>query len=236
MNGVQSIARDTALRFVKRFDEAEVLNRLCEIDSEMTSICEDGSPVAGESSLNSHKTTPKKTPHCSLCGHPGNTTAHRNGACGYCCTPKPDSFKCDCPSCEVEVKVREQKKNEDWHLRVCREISLEQNFPNKDIIELYCCDNHATDSSLTLTWRSPKADLLVEFLGYHLPWQLPYQKAATDSSLTLTWRSPKADLLVEFLGYHLPWQPSYVRQRMLPMLSNFFLREKPDGRTATWAV
>ncbi|KAL9269277.1 Flap endonuclease GEN-like 1-like protein [Drosera capensis] len=197
MNGVQSIGLDTALRFVKRFNEAEVLNRLCEIGSGMTSIYEDGSPVAGESSLNSHKTTPKKTPHCSLCGHPGNTTAHRNGACGYCCpssgsgcTPKPVSFKCDCPSCEVEGKVREQKKNEDWHLRVCRKISLEQNFPNKDIIELYSCDNHATDSSLTLTWKSPKADLLVEFLGYHLP-----------------------------------WQPSYVRQRMLPMLSTVFLRE-----------
>lgn len=41
----------------------------------------------------------------------------------------------------------------------------------------------------------------------------------------LTWESPKTELLVDFLAFHQHWEPSYIRQRMLPMLSTILLRE-----------
>lgn len=42
---------------------------------------------------------------------------------------------------------------------------------------------------------------------------------------SLSWGNPKIGTLVEFLSYHQRWEPSFVRQRMLPMLSTIFLRE-----------
>ncbi|KAK1295998.1 Flap endonuclease GEN-like 1 [Acorus calamus] len=42
---------------------------------------------------------------------------------------------------------------------------------------------------------------------------------------SLLWQSPKIELLVDFLAYHQRWEPSYIRQRMMPMLSTIFLRE-----------
>ncbi|KAM2647313.1 hypothetical protein TB1_000579 [Malus domestica] len=38
----------------------------------------------------------------------------------------------------------------------------------------------------------------------------------------VSWESPKTEMLVQFLTYHQRWGPSYIRQRMLPMLSTIF--------------
>ena len=42
----------------------------------------------------------------------------------------------------------------------------------------------------------------------------------------ILFESPKTEMLVDFLAYHQRWEPSYIRQRMLPMLSTIFFREK----------
>lgn len=39
-------------------------------------------------------------------------------------------------------KEKAQKKQENWRLRVCKKIAMEQNFPNNEIIELYLSNNH----------------------------------------------------------------------------------------------
>lgn len=36
-------------------------------------------------------------------------------------------------------------------------------------------------------------------------------------------------MLIDFLVFHLRWKPSYIRQRMLPMLSTIFLREMANN-------
>lgn len=41
----------------------------------------------------------------------------------------------------------------------------------------------------------------------------------------ISWGSPKTELLVDFLAFHQMWEPSYIRQRILPMLSTIYLRE-----------
>jgi len=41
----------------------------------------------------------------------------------------------------------------------------------------------------------------------------------------LSWNKPDVEALVDFLTYSQNWEPSYIRQRMLPMLSTIYLRE-----------
>lgn len=36
-----------------------------------------------------------------------------------------------------DLKERELKKNENWHLRVCKKISMECHFPCNEITEIY---------------------------------------------------------------------------------------------------
>ncbi|CAN0824626.1 Flap endonuclease GEN-like 1 [Linum grandiflorum] len=47
----------------------------------------------------------------------------------------------------------------------------------------------------------------------------------------ISWQNPETDMLVDFLVIHQHWEPSYVRQRMLPMLSTIYLRDTAE-RTA----
>ncbi|GMH17244.1 hypothetical protein Nepgr_019085 [Nepenthes gracilis] len=203
LGGVQGIGLDTALRFVKCFNHAEVLNSLREIGSGSTSLFERSFLSDGEPSANSDKIPQKKIPHCSFCGHPGNKKSHCKVACKYCCTTtesgcsqKPAGFKCDCSSCDMVHKESDRKKNENWQVRVCRKIAMEQNFPNNDIIEMYCSDKNASDCPGPISWKNPETDMLVDFLVYH---QL--------------------------------WEPSYIRLRMLPMMSTIFLKEMAANRT-----
>lgn len=41
----------------------------------------------------------------------------------------------------------------------------------------------------------------------------------------LGWESPNSESLVDYMGFYQNWEPSYIRQRILPMLSTIFLRE-----------
>lgn len=41
----------------------------------------------------------------------------------------------------------------------------------------------------------------------------------------MSWMNPKTELLIDYLTFTQRWEPSYIRQRMLPMLSTLFLRE-----------
>lgn len=41
----------------------------------------------------------------------------------------------------------------------------------------------------------------------------------------LCWKDPDSDMLVDLLAYYQSWEPSYIRQKMLPMLSTIFLRK-----------
>ncbi|KAM7512037.1 hypothetical protein LguiB_010912 [Lonicera macranthoides] len=212
LNGVQGIGLDTALRFVKSFTEDEVLNRLHEIGRGDTLHFQSGiiygddvTPRSGENSRN------YRLPHCSFCGHPGSKRVHIKFACEYCtsstsmgCTQKPAGFKCNCSSCDLtgqdvwvgawsqERKEKEQKKNENWQIKVCKKIATQENFPNDEIIKMYLNKNQGN------------------FIG---------------GGPLLSWESPKTEMLVDYLAYHQQWDPSYIRQRMVPMLSTIFLRE-----------
>ncbi|XP_057980559.1 flap endonuclease GEN-like 1 [Malania oleifera] len=212
LNGVQGIGLDTALRFVRNFDEDEILNRLHEIGHGDMLLFQDDINSASDFIPSSGVSSPRiKNPHCSLCGHPGSKKSHYKFACEHCktnategCIRKPVGFRCACFSCDADRKEKELKKHENWRIKVCKKISMQHNFPNDEIIDMYLSSHH----------------------GYF---------CANDGPC-LSWESPKMEMLVDFLAYHQLWEPSYIRQRMLPMLSTIFLREKASNPTKSLLI
>lgn len=49
--------------------------------------------------------------------------------------------------------------------------------------------------------------------------------SAVKDGPSVSWQSPKTEMIVDFLVFHQNWEPSYIRQRILPMLSTIYLRE-----------
>ncbi|KAI3510884.1 hypothetical protein L1887_18021 [Cichorium endivia] len=71
--GVQGIGIETALSFVKSFNEDEVLERLCGLRTgNMPSMAYEGNSVQNLD----ENTTKIKLSHCSLCGHPESKRSH----------------------------------------------------------------------------------------------------------------------------------------------------------------
>lgn len=150
LNGVQGIGLEKALRFVQSFGEDEILNQLHEISKGNSPSLQIVSKVVDEIMLFPDESPARsKTSHCSFCGHPGSKRAHFKSSCEYCgtstsqgCTRKAEGFKCNCSSCNKDRKEKEQQKHESWHIKVCNKISMEPNFPNDDIIQMYLCNKH----------------------------------------------------------------------------------------------
>ncbi|XP_030533748.1 flap endonuclease GEN-like 1 isoform X2 [Rhodamnia argentea] len=200
LRGVQGIGVDKALRFVKTFSEEEILNSLKEIGNGEKMLCEGKAGSADDPLHGSDSITPKqRQSHCSFCGHPGSKRDHFKFSCANCitgddagCLKKPDRFKCDCSSCNMDRKRKEQKKHESWRIKVCERITLEPNFPNNEIITMYLSTNHGY------------------FDGSGGP--------------RISWNRPQSEMLVDFLAFHQRWEPSYIRQKLVPMMSTIYLR------------
>lgn len=201
LRGVQGIGVDTALRFVKTFSEEEILNSLKEIGNGEKLLCEGDAGSADDPLHGSDSISPKPRPsHCSFCGHPGSKRDHFKFSCADCitgdgpgCLKKPYKFKCDCSSCNMDRKRKEQKKHESWRIKVCERITLEPKFPNDEIIKMYLSNNH----------------------GYFDGSSGPH----------ISWDRPRSEMLVDFLAFHQRWEPSFIRQKLLPMMSTIYLRD-----------
>ncbi|KAL5859811.1 hypothetical protein ACOSQ4_001107 [Xanthoceras sorbifolium] len=201
LSGVQGIGLDTALQFVQNFSEDEILNILHDIGNKDTPQRQDDLKYTDDATACSNESSPKtKTSHCSFCGHPGSKRAHFKFSCEFCnnggiegCIKKSVGFKCNCSHCDKNRKEKEQKRYENWWIKVCNKINMESNFPNDEIVEMYLCDNHG------------------------------HFTAKADPSIS--WRCPKTEMLVDFLIFHQHWEPSYIRQKVIPMLSTIYLRE-----------
>ncbi|XP_038970621.1 LOW QUALITY PROTEIN: flap endonuclease GEN-like 1 [Phoenix dactylifera] len=185
LHGVSGFGVDTAVRFVKLFSEDEILTRLCEVGKGVFAFSEGSISLAMDSHVPiSNEVSPSaRSQHCSHCGHPGSKKAHQKTACEYCilngsenCMEKPTGFKCLCSTCDKDRKTKEQKKYENWQIKMCKMIAAEQNFPNNAIIELYLSSNHGNydEKDAHLLWDKPKVETLVEFLNYHQHWEPSY--------------------------------------------------------------
>ncbi|KAL5201147.1 hypothetical protein ABZP36_035501 [Zizania latifolia] len=201
LHGVSGFGAETALQFVRLFDEDNILDKFYEIGKGVYPFVEGfNMPHIDDLPSPSTKSLPRvRSPHCSHCGHPGTKKSHSKDGCNFClveslenCVEKPAGFICECPSCDKARDLKEQKKHENWQIKVCKRIAAEKNFPNEEIIKLYLSDNNFDKES-----------------GVPL----------------LRWNKPDVEALVDFLSFKQNWEPSYIRQRMLPMLSTIYLRE-----------
>lgn len=185
MRGVQGIGLDTALRFVQAFPEDEILKRLHEIASGDTPLFQVGGKSLDDRIASLDESSPKiRCSHCSFCGHPGSKVAHSKSSCEYCgtsssggCKKKPEGFKCDCLSCDMVQREKEQKKQKSWRTKVFNKIAQESNFPNEEIIKMYLCNNHGhftAKDGPCIAWGSPKTEMLVDFLAFHQLWKPSY--------------------------------------------------------------
>nr|AAY32559.1 single strand DNA repair-like protein [Triticum monococcum] len=201
LHGVPGFGVETALRFVRLFDEDQILDKLHEIGKGIYPFLEgfDKAHVGDLPSPSTKSPPVARSPHCSHCGHPGSKKNHSKTGCNYClvdslefCMEKPAGFICECPSCEKARDLKAQRRHENWQIKVCKRLAAETNFPNEEIIRLYLCDDNLDN------------------------------KESGDRKLE--WTEPKVDDLVDLLTYMQNWEPSYVRQHMLPMLSTIYLR------------
>ncbi|QHO39506.1 Flap endonuclease GEN-like [Arachis hypogaea] len=183
MNGVRGIGLDTALQFVRAFSEDDILNRLHEIGKGNTSQV----PISIKSGdyMDTDENSPnKKQPHCSFCGHPGSKRDHTKFSCEYCltndeegCLRKPEGFKCDCFSCDMTRKHKEQKRLEIWHTKVCDKIANEPDFPKDEIIDMYLHKDNGYFSEKDgpcMCWEKPNIEMLIDFLNFHQNWDPSY--------------------------------------------------------------
>ncbi|ONM22947.1 flap endonuclease GEN-like 1 [Zea mays] len=184
LHGVPGFGLETALRFVQLFDEDEILDKLHEIGRGVYPFVEgfDNAHIDDLPS-SSTKSPVVKLPHCSQCGHPGSKKNHSKDGCNYClvdslenCMEKPTGFKCECPSCDEARELKEQRRHENWQIKVCKRIAAETNFPNDEIIKLYLSDNNLVEEKGVplLTWNKPDVEALVDLLSYKQNWEPSY--------------------------------------------------------------
>ncbi|CAN1157556.1 Flap endonuclease GEN-like 1 [Linum perenne] len=182
--GVQGIGIENALRFVQTFGEDEVLDRLREIGRGSVPSFEDSLKFVNSPLLSPADNSPRsKVTHCSVCGHPGSKREHSKSSCEYCqpgckegCLKKPEGFRCNCTCCDMGRKEKEQKKQENWLMKVREKIAAEQNFPNDKIIGMYLCKENGnfSDGDPCISWQNPETDMLVDFLVFCQHWEPSY--------------------------------------------------------------
>uniref|UniRef100_A0A453LD86 Flap endonuclease GEN-like 1 n=1 Tax=Aegilops tauschii subsp. strangulata TaxID=200361 RepID=A0A453LD86_AEGTS len=151
LHGVPGFGVETALRFVRLFDEDQILDKLHEIGKGIYPFLEgfDKAHVDDLPSPSTQSPSVARSPHCSHCGHPGSKKNHSKTGCNYClvdslefCMEKPAGFVCECPSCEKARDLKAQRRHENWQIKVCKRLAAETNFPNEEIIKLYLSDDN----------------------------------------------------------------------------------------------
>ncbi|EPS70824.1 hypothetical protein M569_03936, partial [Genlisea aurea] len=217
LSGVMGIGMETAVRFVKSFDDDKIFDRDVTLRSSTNSTVFFFSYefffffAAGRSKASS--------PHCSHCGHPGKKADHRKFSCEHCksvpgesCSQKSPGFKCHCSSCDTRGAAKEKRKDEARRIAVCRKISSHDNFPNEEILQMYLRRKHHR----TTTDNDDDDD-----------------DDDDGEQACIEWSSPSTDKLLHYLSSHLQWKPSYTQRKLLPLLSTRYLRSSAAPRKTT---
>ncbi|XP_020571887.1 flap endonuclease GEN-like 1 [Phalaenopsis equestris] len=202
LQGVPGFGVETALRFVKLFPDDDVLDRLSEVGKGIMPASQECFEAKFEHDAPSQleDVGTARSPHCSQCGHPGSKRAHLKISCEYCVNNGSES--CTMKSTGFKCYCSGCSKD-----RAIKEQKKQESW------QLKVCQKIAAESGF------PNKEIIEMYLN-------PNNHDNEGSySLLLRWDKPKVEILVDFLAFHQHWQPSYVRQRILPMLSTIFLRE-----------
>ncbi|VFQ66365.1 unnamed protein product [Cuscuta campestris] len=238
LSGVRGIGLETARRFAKSFSKDEILDRLLEISRGGTVESNDIASAEGGDFVACSSESPRKPklPHCSFCGHPGSKRAHLKSGCEFCsntgedCKQKAPGFTCSCSSCDMDRKENEQRKNENWHIKVCRKIAMED-FPHDLIIKMYLHNDnrHSDDGRKKISWTNPKTDMLVDYLAFHQQWEPSYTRKRMLPMLSTLFLRDVAASNPENLLLYGQYEFDHIN-RQENMKSNVFeyLTEDPD--------
>ncbi|KAL0654731.1 hypothetical protein Bca4012_097422 [Brassica carinata] len=176
--GVLGIGLDKALRIVRAFSEDEILQRLEDIGKGLKPAVSGGIKSVDDDGEESSSQMKRRLPHCSRCGHPGSKRTHFKSSCEHCssdsgCIKKPLEFICECSFCSKDRVLKEEKKSENWWIKVCDKIALGPEFPNRKIIQLYLSDIFTEERS-SMSWGTPDTEMLVDCMVYNLRWDPSY--------------------------------------------------------------
>ncbi|PIA49663.1 hypothetical protein AQUCO_01300437v1 [Aquilegia coerulea] len=201
LGGVSGIGIETALRFVRMFPEDEILKRLHELGNGNIPVSQINDNYLGDCDVtilseNSPKT---KLRHCSYCGHPGSKSAHSKIACEHCVVS--DNGGCS-----------QKPSGFKCECSSCNLARKSKERKKHESWQLSVCRKISSEKNF------PNEEIIEMYLSHK-------NGSWTESPISLLWGKPKLETLVEFLGYHQHWDPSYIRQRILPMLSTHFLRD-----------
>eukprot|EP00249_Psilotum_nudum_P036985 c920_g1_i1 orf=520-2589(-) len=226
MQGVTGIGCNNAMRLVCTIPKQDILDRLrawgegkassfVDMHNATSTLLRSGKDDENGEVKEMNLDVPvKKELHCSYCGHPGTKKIHAKNGCKACnldgsdddseqgCRPKAWGFKCTCFVCIKDHRRKLHIKQEVWRLKLCKKVAATNGFPDEHIIQIYL---NSEDSNL--------AD----------------NKHGLSS---LSRQAPQMEALEIFLGEHLHWDFIYVRQKVLPLLSQIWLQERANMKKA----
>ncbi|KAK8504120.1 hypothetical protein V6N13_132060 [Hibiscus sabdariffa] len=201
LNGVQGIGLDKALRFVRGFSEDEIFDKLYEIGKGNLSLSQSEIRCADDDIPCSDENSPKpQQSHCSFCGHPGSKKAHFKSSCEYCITDNNEGCL---------------KKSQGFKCNCpsCEKVRKDKDKKKDGNWWIKVCNMISKETNF------PNDEIIEMYMCSN-------NGVFTEEGPLLEWGDPKTELVADFLSYHYQsWKPSYIRQRMLPMLSTMYLRE-----------
>ncbi|KAL4560969.1 hypothetical protein LXL04_033127 [Taraxacum kok-saghyz] len=223
LKGVQGIEIETALSFVKSFNEDEVLDRLCGLGSgNMLPIAYEGDLV---NNLDEN-TTKIKLSHCSLCGHPGKpnfpnkeiiemylSNNHSNFT-GMFRNPKSRNriiTLCGHPgskrshlkdSYEVCISNNHQSCVQKPIGFKCNCMSCDQDKKEKEqkkneAWKMRVCSKISTEPNF------PNKEIIEMYLSNN-------HSNFTDAQPFISWKNPNLEMLIDYIAYKLNWEPSLL--------------------------
>ncbi|XP_042066218.1 flap endonuclease GEN-like 1 [Salvia splendens] len=205
LNGINGIGLETAVRFVNIFSEDEILTRLHDVAKGEPLVIQGRNSAEDESaSCSNDKSLKLRIPHCSHCGHPGNKKTHLKFSCEHCNSTAGQS----CSHKSAGFKC----------LCTSCDLDREEKAKQKDASwKLAVCRKIASQENF------PNDEIVQMYLSNH---------NGIDDRPHLRWASPNTEMLVDYLAYQQHWEPSYIRQRILPMLSTLYLRGMASAPTS----
>ncbi|KAI5079793.1 hypothetical protein GOP47_0005272 [Adiantum capillus-veneris] len=217
LSGVSGIGCQNAVRLIKVVPKDQILNRLQDWGAgRFVSDPKHGGLTSGfiavdmeeESNLSKiRENAGVKEPHCSSCGHPGTKTLHMKLGCEKCQLDEALANSVSPQGCMP--KVRGFKCTCDYCIRreAMKKNSKEEGW------KLRVCQKIAS------TQGFPNKDIIEIFMHPE------HDTLSGDRRPSLAWKSPCVEALEEFLDEHLRWDKAYVRQKLLPLLSYYCLKD-----------
>ncbi|CAN6481160.1 unnamed protein product [Victoria cruziana] len=201
LKGIQGIGFSNAVRFVQLFHEDDILDRLHEVGKKDPKLFFHGLKSPDTDAANAETSLSNRKPnHCSHCGHPGTKDAHWKDACEYCNVSGVEG----CIQKPIGFNCT---------CSSCCEMLRRKNSKKEENWQLKVSKLIGAEENF------PNEEIVEMFLdcnnGYF----------SEGTGPAISWRKPAAGCLIDFLSYYQNWKPSYIREKLLPLLSTFFLRE-----------